>query len=196
MAFNQLDLQRMVNSAKGTYEDNTTAIRSLNHSQKIADDVNAIMEFKLMAAKRNDIAKYIMMNREGEDAATIASANIMTDEQIMEECHNRGPFLYTHYNDLFQRMMRDELDLDILFQLLNTLKDIEDGDIDQETGSVRVGKILYNMYVDSRNRQDAKKDASTSTSAATTSTTDSAATTSASAMSWKEYKSQKLANMF
>lgn len=188
MAFNQLDLQRMVTSAKGTYEDNTTAIRSLNHSQKIADDVNAIMEFKLMAAKRNDVAKYIMLNREGEDAATIASANIMTDEQIMEECHNRGPFLYTHYNDLFQRIMRDELDLDILFQLLNTLKDIEDGDIDQETGSVRVGKILYNMYVDSRNRQDAKKDA--------VSTAVSTADTTAASMSWKEYKSQKLANMF
>lgn len=189
MAFNQLDLQRMVSSAKGTYEDNTTAIRSLNHSQKIADDVNAIMEFKLMAAKRNDIAKYIMMNREGEDAATIASANIMTDAQIMEECHTRGPFLYTHYNDLFQRMTRDELDLDILFQLLNTLKDIEDGDIDQETGSVRVGKILYNMYVDSRNRQDAKKDAKKDAN-----TTSTASTTAA--ISWKEYKSQKLANMF
>lgn len=180
MSFNQLDLQRMISSAKDTYEDNTKVIRTLKHSQKIADDVNEAMTYKQLIAQRNEIASTLIAKKV-EDASEVRTIEIVSDEEIFAECRRRCPFLYEHYNDIFQRMMRDELDMDILFRMLNTLKDIEDGDLDQETGSVRVGKLLFNMYVDSRTKQTANEDKEKTK-----------ANMPKSTMSWKDYKKSKV----
>jgi len=115
-----------------------------------------------------------------DKAQRLAHMKIVTEEELAEQCSKKCPFLYQKYNDLFQRILRDELDLEMLFQLLNTLKDIEDGDIDQEKGSVRVGKLLYNMFVDSINRKTAKEDESKTTT-----------TVVAENMSWSDYKKMK-----
>ena len=45
--------------------------------------------------------------------------------------------------------MQDEIDVTILSKLLIVLKLIEDGQIDQQDGSVRVGRLLKEMYLDS-----------------------------------------------
>jgi len=44
---------------------------------------------------------------------------------------------------------KDEMNLDILLRLIEVLKNIEDGNIDQHTGAFEVGKILKAMYIDS-----------------------------------------------
>jgi hypothetical protein len=44
---------------------------------------------------------------------------------------------------------KDEIDMNIMSNLLNILKQIEDGKVDQHEGSVLVGKILKELYVDS-----------------------------------------------
>jgi hypothetical protein len=41
------------------------------------------------------------------------------------------------------------LDLELLANMLATLKKIEDGDLNQQEGSVIIGKILHKIYVDS-----------------------------------------------
>ena len=49
-------------------------------------------------------------------------------------------------------------------KLINVLKNIEEGDVDQHEGSVVVGKILKEMYIDSALKQEEqrnKRDTST-----------------------------------
>ena len=46
-------------------------------------------------------------------------------------------------------MYKEEIDMNIMSNLLNVLKQIEDGKVDQHEGSVVVGKILKELYVDS-----------------------------------------------
>jgi hypothetical protein len=54
--------------------------------------------------------------------------------------------------------MKDELDLELLSQMLATLKKVEDGTIDQQEGSVIVGKILHKIYVESALSRSRKMD--------------------------------------
>jgi len=51
--------------------------------------------------------------------------------------------------DLFNRLKKDELDLNIMGQLIVLLKMIEDEKIDQHTASFEVGKLLKSIYIDS-----------------------------------------------
>ena len=50
---------------------------------------------------------------------------------------------------MFNKLLKDEIDLDIMSRLLETLKLIEDERVDQHEGSVIVGKILKELYLDS-----------------------------------------------
>ena len=42
-------------------------------------------------------------------------------------------------------------------KLINVLKNIEEGDVDQHEGSVVVGKILKEMYIDSALKQEEQR---------------------------------------
>jgi hypothetical protein len=65
--------------------------------------------------------------------------------------------------DIFNRLIKDELDLKIFDRLLDALEKIEDGKVDQHEGSVLVGTILKELYIDSalkhgNNKSDADAD--------------------------------------
>ena len=64
---------------------------------------------------------------------------------VQVECQ----FLYDNYTDIFRRLMKDEVNITIMSKLLIVLKLIEDGQMDQQEGSVRVGNILKDLYLDS-----------------------------------------------
>jgi len=57
-------------------------------------------------------------------------------------------FLFNNYTDIFNKVKKDEINLETLWNLLNILKKIEDGNIDQHTGSFEVGKLLKQIYID------------------------------------------------
>jgi hypothetical protein len=57
--------------------------------------------------------------------------------------------LFTYYTDIYNKLRKDELDVKLFFDFLNVLKEIEDGTLDQHSGSFKVGTILKEMYVDS-----------------------------------------------
>uniref|UniRef100_A0A6C0B8L2 Uncharacterized protein n=1 Tax=viral metagenome TaxID=1070528 RepID=A0A6C0B8L2_9ZZZZ len=109
------------------YVNNTESIRKLKHSTKIRDDVRRLDTFK---SQNNDLFKN----------------NI---ERFLELAIEQAPFLYNNYMDLFHKMVKDELDLTIMTKLLIVLKMIEDGSVDQYKGSVMVGKVLKELYIDS-----------------------------------------------
>ena len=57
-------------------------------------------------------------------------------------------FLYKNYKGIFDRLVNDKLELNVMLLLIKTLRKIEDGAIDQNEGSVEVGKILKQIYID------------------------------------------------
>lgn len=110
-------------------QDNTEHIRNVKHSVKIRDDIRALDKLKKS------------METPNENAAKEAA-----------------PFLYETYPDIFKKVLKDELDLEIMSRLLTVLKLIEDGKVDQHEASVHVGKILKELYVDSALKVCKKKD--------------------------------------
>lgn len=143
-SFSKLDLHQLVNASKDDYVDNTDVIRKLKHSQILGNDVNVVLSTIVAADAHN---KNIPPNEP-----------TITDEMIAESCAKECPTLYNGYNDIFMRLLKKEIDVGILFQVLNVLREIEDGEVDHEAGSVKVGKLLYSMFVDSRIRETNNKD--------------------------------------
>ena len=88
----QLEKMIQVNGAV----DNTETIRSLKHSEKIRDDVLTMVKLK------NDYQRLSKSNPAQFDAM----------------CVSRCSFLFNTYTDLFNRLKKDELDLNIMGQLL------------------------------------------------------------------------------
>jgi len=121
----RINLKKLMNEME--YEDNTETIRRLKHSTKIRDNVK-----KLTALKKEH-----------------ADMRITSPEQFFNIVQVECKFLYDNYTDIFRRMMQDEIDVTIMSKLLIVLKLIEDGQIDQQDGSVRVGRLLKEMYLDS-----------------------------------------------
>jgi hypothetical protein len=125
----KLDLKQLLD--KSDYVDNTEHIRKVKHSVLIRDDIRRMENLKTGSA---DIRK-------------------KHPEQFLETCQTECRFLFDNYTDIFNKLMKDELDLSIMTQLLTVLKMIEDGKIDQEKGSIMVGKVLKELYVDSALRR-------------------------------------------
>lgn len=64
-----------------------------------------------------------------------------------------APFLYSNYTDIFHRVVKGDLNLEIMDKVLDILAMIEDGRVDQHEGSVLVGRLLKEMYLDSAVRR-------------------------------------------
>jgi hypothetical protein len=73
----------------------------------------------------------------------------------MTECS----FLFSNYTDIFNKILSEELDFGIMSRLLLVLKLIEDKNVDQNEGSVMVGKILKELYIDSAMKRGEHLDA-------------------------------------
>ena len=142
--------------------DNTNGIRELKHSTKIRDDIRALERLK-------------------------TSKSVLRDsdpESFLEECKTAAWFLYSNYTDIFNKVCKDEIDLTIMTRMLTVLKLIEDGKVDQQEGSVMVGKILKELYIDSAMKRGDKLDKEYAT--------EKAEPVEGKKISWKEYKQMSL----
>ena len=124
----RLQLQKMI--TVNNVEDQTGLIRDLKHSHVLRENVNNLVMLK---------AKY-SNDPEGLNL------------EAMVECN----FLFNYYTDLYNKIRKDEIDLKILFQFIDVLRKIEDGEMDQHEGSFEVGSLLKKIYVDSALRKAAK----------------------------------------
>ena len=75
----------------------------------------------------------------------------MLDKMIDSKCS----WLFKNYSNIFLKLKKEQLNLQILDKFLETLSEIEDGNLDQHEGSVKVGQLLKEMYIDSamKNKQ-------------------------------------------
>lgn len=129
-----INLKNLLN--KNEYVNNTNNIRSLKHSTDIRDNIRALDTF-------------IKSNQE------LKKQNY---DDFVEQAKNKSPFLYNNYTDIFNKLINDELDLEVMTKLLIILKLIEDGKVDQMKGSVMAGEVLKEIYVDSAIKRGDKLD--------------------------------------
>lgn len=130
----KLNLQKMINA--NDVADCTDEIRSKRHSGLIRKDVN-----QMIAIKRKNTA----LQQTNPDAL---------EELLIAGCN----FLFVNYTDIFNKVRKDEVDLNILSQLLDVLEQIENGELDQHSGSYQVGSLLKELYIDSALKKSKKLD--------------------------------------
>ncbi len=123
----RLDLKKLMQQPGHEYEDNTDGIRKLRHSTLIHTDILELEKLKQHQKKTKE----------------------KTQNHFLLHCQQKCSFLYNSYTDIFNRVLNDELDLDLMGKALQTLKDIEEGKINQQEGSVLMGKLFYQIFVDS-----------------------------------------------
>ena len=126
----RLELQKMITD--NDVQDQTELIRNLKHSTILANEINNMIMIK--AKHRNN------------------------PEKIQIECMTECNFLYTYYTDIFNKIKKDEIDLNILNKFLNVLQKIEDGELNQHEGSFLVGTLLKELYIDSALKKAEKLD--------------------------------------
>ena len=125
-----LQLQNMIK--ENNVDDHTGLIRELKHSDIFKKDIATLLKLKKKYA--ND------------------------QEGLHMECMNECSFLFNYYTDLYNKIRKDEIDMEILYQFLDVLKQIEDGIVDQHEGSFMVGTLLKKIYVDSALKKADKLD--------------------------------------
>jgi len=128
----RLHLDKMIKEFNA--DDNTTQIRTLRHSRKIKENVERLLNLK---------RKYPRMRLNDKDKF---------EKLVISHCN----FLWNNYTNIFNRLMRDEMDINILYTFIDKLRAIEDGEEDQHEASVGVGKILKRLYIDSALRREKK----------------------------------------
>ena len=131
----KLNLKKML--AQNTdYVDHTEDIRRVKHSGLLLDSLP-------------DIEKLKRANVELRENSPI---------EFVELCKQAAPLMHSLYTDLFNRLVKDELNLVIMIKLIRVLELIEQGNVDQNEASVMVGKMLKELYVDSAVRLGDKLD--------------------------------------
>jgi cell division protein YceG involved in septum cleavage len=131
----RIHLQKLV-EANGT-EDHTEVIRRVKHSSQIYTDVTTMIKLK-------------------HEYGRLAKSN---PKQFDAICVSRCAFLFTYYTDLYNKLKAGEIDLKLLFRMIQILREIEEGKLDQHEGSFEVGKILKSIYVDSALKRSENLDA-------------------------------------
>ena len=129
----RLKLDQMLK--ENNVENMTGKIRELQHSSKILNDVKTMLNMK---------KKYARLSKTNPT---------QFENMVIKRCQ----FLFTKYTNIYNRLYKEQLNLEILMKLINVLKNIEEGDLDQHEGSVVVGKILKEMYIDSALKQEEQR---------------------------------------
>lgn len=128
-------LSRMVE--KNDVVDKTSQIRELKHSGEIRINIERLLQLK-------------------KDHPDLLRDNKPEFEKLaLQQCK----FLFFHYMELYNIIVKEQMEMKILFNLLDVLTKIENGECDQHEGSVMVGRLLKEIYIDSKlaetNRIDA-----------------------------------------
>lgn len=105
--------------------DNTDLIRSLKHSKKIRKCVEAIESIKI--------------NNPGVDL-----------KKLDELCMESAGFLFRNYTVIYNKLIREQLDIHTFYIFLDKLRDIENGKLSQQDAAYDIGMLLRNMYIDPR----------------------------------------------
>ena len=121
--FDKINLEKMIKT--NNVEDCTQEIRTKEHSDLIKKHVMILIKLK-------------------NDYFRLAKSNPNEFDRL---CTSRCQFLFNNYTDIFNKVKKDEIDLNVLFKFLDVLKEIEKGNLDQHEGAYKVGNLLKEMFL-------------------------------------------------
>jgi hypothetical protein len=161
----RLDLKKLMKAGEHDYVDNTDGIRRLKHSDLIAADMKKMEELK----------------------KSHASMRASSPDDFASLCQNKCSFLFNAYTDIYNRLFKDQLDVNLMLEALRTLKQVETGKINQQEGSIHMGKLFYKVFVSNaiKHEDAANIPVSTTTSASSEKEEENKIT-------WREYKKSVL----
>jgi hypothetical protein len=110
---------------EGNVHDNTNNIRKLQHSKQLKKDVMTIK----MILSRAECLEY---------------------EKLNESCGPHCSFMIEHYKNIYQRILKGQVDFSILDKFLDCLESIENGTRDQHEASYEIGTLLKSLYIDTK----------------------------------------------
>ena len=125
----RLQLQEMIKA--NNVEDQTDIIRQLKHSVILRENIKNMMMIKSRFTEQTEIHR---------------------------ECMMTSSFLFQYYTDIYNKILQDELNYELMEQFLNVLERIENGELDQHEGSFIVGTLLKELYIDSALKRGEKLD--------------------------------------
>lgn len=106
--------------------DNTSGIRNEKKSRQIRDCVSYIQKIKRKYYNTRDFQK------------------------LDKECNIECEYLLTNYSNIYNKLLKYEIDVKILYMFLDELESIENGEKNQHEASFEIGKLLKKMYIDPR----------------------------------------------
>lgn len=112
---------------EGACVDNTDTIRQLKHSSLITQNLNTLLRIK----------------KNYKDQHSVVDLKEL-DEECLKECR----FLFDNYTSIYNKLLRDQIDLKVFYKFLYFLKKIEDGELTFYQASYEIGTLLKTMYVD------------------------------------------------
>ena len=98
----RLQLQEMIKA--NNVEDQTQIIRQLKHSSILRENIKNMMTIKGQFSDKTETHR---------------------------ECMANASFLFHYYTDIYNKILHDELNYDLMDQFLNVLERIENGELDQ-----------------------------------------------------------------
>ena len=128
----KIKLQSLISA--NNVENQTPMIRQIKHSELIKKDVDRLIKLVENKKKFKNINDF--------------------EEKCIKECE----FIFVNYNDIYNKLIKNEIDTKILYNFLQALKDIEDGKLDQHEASIKVGMYLKDLYIDSALKKTEKND--------------------------------------
>lgn len=128
----KFQLQQMMD--KHPVEDQTNKIRELKHSNQLSESIKLLLSMK-------------------QEHATLLKENKPEFENLYLK---QNPFLFYHYFELYNMVLKESINTTILEKLLGVLKKIEDGIYDQHEGSYVVGTILKEIYIDTKLKESSE----------------------------------------
>ena len=105
--------------------DTTKLIRERKHSVNIRKDLSKIENIK-RRLKTKDFQKL--------------------DNEARYQC----TFLYIHYPNIYNKMLKNEINLKVLYDFLDELEKIEKGKQNQHEASFKIGTLLKEIYIDKK----------------------------------------------
>ena len=130
----KVQLRQMIE--KNNVVDKTEQIRELKHSAKIREDIIALIQLK------QEYAELLRTDKESFEKISV------------QKCR----FLFFHYMELYNLILKESMDLKILDKLIDVLGRIENNELDQHEGSFLVGTYLKEIYIDGKLAESERTD--------------------------------------
>ena len=121
MSLNKNELQSLLNNVKPI--DNSDIIQNKKHSVIIKENIEKLLKIK-------------------------SENSNLSHEELDNLCSRECFFLFKNYTQIYNLFLKKDLNVNIFNELLDNLKKIEDGDLNQHEASIKVGQLLKTIYID------------------------------------------------